>query len=135
MFAFAWSPGSLVRMRCGVATPNRAHWPDDMEVDCPRFARCQTGNSRQCCACIGNCCGMWQRLKIEFADNTDRLPGRQNCGLPFRKPNMKGNAYGKQIQGTVVRMNISEQVTEIMTANGPRIKEIFRDVSRRVKVY
>lgn len=32
-------------------------------------------------------------------------------------------------------MNISEQVTEIMTANGPRIQEIFRDVSQRVKVY
>ena len=32
-------------------------------------------------------------------------------------------------------MPISEQVAEIMTANEPRLKAVFREVSRRVKLY
>ena len=32
-------------------------------------------------------------------------------------------------------MSVSEQVQEIITSNGPRIKGVFREVSRRAKLY
>ena len=32
-------------------------------------------------------------------------------------------------------MDVTEQVEEIITSNAPRIKEMFREISRRVKIY